>query len=375
LALSSLYLSVPNSLFRISVVVYRGNDDCLPVFSLYLLILNDLFYLSVCLPNGHQYLKLAEMIRNPADRKKRFVHYKRSPWSFLRMTDKQIAAKTNRFTSLIRHFHEIGPLPDSVGVGRPSKVMSELASYTETETIQEPSISGQLCQEKYPTSSAFRNREWLLTSSRSDRASNISRRVMNNTRRSQQSEAHPGPWFRSHTSIDSGGDSREDWNRVRRMKADQFQAIFWNHRPRRHEIFWWQTGCMRPRSLSKMNSCSTTIQIGNISLKAGAWGAPSSSKIAGIKLSEGGSIVSEEVSPRFLLFSYNLDEACRSQRFPTWPSKVIRKEITTWMSILDSLWKMLVFGALAVTLEFVSARKVIKACWAVRSFLLQWNFV
>jgi hypothetical protein len=36
---------------------------------------------------------------NPADRKIRLVNYKRSPWSFLRMTDGQTAAKTDRFTS------------------------------------------------------------------------------------------------------------------------------------------------------------------------------------------------------------------------------------------------------------------------------------
>jgi hypothetical protein len=49
LSLPSLYLSIANNLFRISVVVYRGNDDRLSIFSLYLLILNDLFCLSVFL--------------------------------------------------------------------------------------------------------------------------------------------------------------------------------------------------------------------------------------------------------------------------------------------------------------------------------------
>jgi hypothetical protein len=40
--------------------------------------------------------------RKPVDKNIRFVHHKRSPWSYLRTTDRQIAAKTDRFTSQVR---------------------------------------------------------------------------------------------------------------------------------------------------------------------------------------------------------------------------------------------------------------------------------
>jgi hypothetical protein len=42
------------------------------------------------------------------------------------------------------------------------------------------------------------------------------------------------------------------------------------------------------------------------------------------------------------------------------------KEIMTWMSILDPLWKKLVCKTLVVTIEFGSPQKVIKARLAVR---------
>jgi hypothetical protein len=42
----------------------------------------------------------------------------------------------------IRHFHEISLLPDALRVGCPNKVASELASYTEVRTTQEPLVSG-----------------------------------------------------------------------------------------------------------------------------------------------------------------------------------------------------------------------------------------
>jgi hypothetical protein len=40
-------------------------------------------------------------------------------------------------------FHETGFVPDTWRVGHPSKVTSELVSYIEARTIQEPSVSGE----------------------------------------------------------------------------------------------------------------------------------------------------------------------------------------------------------------------------------------
>jgi hypothetical protein len=79
-----------------------------------------------------------------------------------------------RVSRSIRYFPETGLIPDALPVGRSSKVTSELASYIEARTNQEPSISGESLSGTSPTSSAFQYRERLLTQSGSGRALNVS---------------------------------------------------------------------------------------------------------------------------------------------------------------------------------------------------------